>query len=104
MAVSILRRDGNLILQVMPTNSSVDHDAAALRALSSPLRLQIILELAKAPRTMVEIHSVMRRSGYHRYPESTYRALETLCSTGLVKKTYDPRRKRLVYEVVLSSG
>lgn len=79
--------------------AAVEEDARRLRSLATPARMLILADLAKAPRTMLEIHQVLKKRGLHDYPESTYKALEVLCTAGLLRKTYDASRKRLTYEI-----
>jgi len=99
VATILAKRDGAVAVVLEINANTLEDDVKKLRALATPARLIIIAELAKAPRTMGEIHNGLKRQGLHRYPESTYKALEAMFQVGILNKTYDRERKRLVYSL-----
>ena len=96
---ALTRREGRILLSLELSSGALEDDVKMLKALTPPGRLLILLDLSKAPRPLEEIYQTMKKQGIHRYPESTYKALESLHRVGLLTKTYDDLRKRIVYSL-----
>ena len=75
--------------------------SSVIRALDSPLRVELVRLLLQKPTSAPDIYQTLISTGFDIGDRDTvYKALQMLVDAGLVEKYYDMRVKRISYKVV----
>jgi Fe2+ or Zn2+ uptake regulation protein len=75
--------------------------SSVIRALDSPLRVELVKLLLQKPTSAPDIYQTLISTGFDIGDRDTvYKALQMLVDAGLVEKYYDMEVKRICYKVV----
>jgi len=74
---------------------------SVIRALDSPLRVELVKLLLQQPRSAPDIYQTLINTGFDIGDRDTvYKALQMLVDAGLVEKYYNMDVKRICYKVI----
>jgi Fe2+ or Zn2+ uptake regulation protein len=84
----------DMVTEVSPKFSSV------IRALDSPLRVELVKILLEKPRSAPDIYQTLINAGFDIGDRDTvYKALQMLVDAGILEKYYEMTVKRICYRV-----
>lgn len=81
------------------TKENIKKNAEKFKRLKNPKHLEILLLLNEKPRSLDKLHEIIYAKKIYLYRESTYKALEKMVSSDVIKKDYDQKTKRFLYKV-----
>ena len=82
------------------TEDTLKEVAKQCKVLGNPKHLQILLILENKPQTLDEIHEKLQKKHTYLHRESTYKAIEKMVDTELIKKEYDQKKKKFFYGTI----
>ena len=81
------------------TEDSLKEVANKCKLLGNPKHLQVLLALENRPQTLDEIHEKLQKKQIYVYRESTYKVIEKMVDSELIKKEYDQKKKKFFYKL-----
>ena len=82
------------------TEDSLKEVAKKCKLLENPKHLQVLLVLENRPQTLDEIHEKLQKKHIYLYRESTYKVIEKMVDSELIKKEYDQKKKKFFYSIL----
>lgn len=82
------------------TDDTLKEVAKKCKLLGNPKHLQILLMLENGPQTLDEIHEKLLKKHTYLYRESTYKVIEKMVDSELIKKEYDQKKKKFFYCII----
>jgi|GEM_PF-1847749 len=98
--ISILLYMSALTLNLELNKNNVEKLKCICDALSNEYRIKSLLILEKSGKMSLDtFHKEAEKMEIYNNIETSYRNLEILVASNLLTKTYDPKSKKLVYEI-----